>query len=103
MSYFARTSALGQRGQEHVGGNVAVSALQRYLCDHPGQSIPLRRGASTVEVVLIDDDALAVTASSRTFRLSDEDLERMHSWIQSNRHDLASEICIDDCQKERSA
>ncbi|GHO72284.1 hypothetical protein KSD_00550 [Ktedonobacter sp. SOSP1-85] len=80
-----------EQGQKHVGGNAVVSALQQYLCDHPGQSIPLQRNASTVEVVLIDDDALAITASSRPFRLSDEDLERMHAWIANNRHDLVDQ------------
>lgn len=72
-------------GQHHVGSNAAVSPLQQFLSDHPGESIPVRRGKDEHQIVVVDDDALAVTIHHRLFRLYEEELDQTHAWINSKR------------------
>ena len=76
---------VAERGQCHVGSNVEVAHLQQYLHDHPEESISIQQGKKEYQVVLVDDDALAVTSRHRPLRLYDDGLERAHAWINSKR------------------
>jgi hypothetical protein len=77
---------VGERGQQHVGGNTTVAPLQQYLWKHPGASIPLQRflfGALEAhQLVLVADDALAITTQQRLIRLYDDDIEQARRWLK---------------------
>jgi hypothetical protein len=61
---------------------VAVAPVQRYLCEHKGQRIPLQRGNETYQIVVVDDDQLAATTTHWFFRLNEDDLEQMKCWLK---------------------
>lgn len=73
------------RGQDHVGSNVAVVHLQQYLHERPGASIPIQQGKKEYQIVLVDDDALAVTTRRQSLHLYDGGLEQAHAWINGKR------------------
>ena len=54
---------------------MTVARLQQYLCDHPGQSIQIWRGKNEHQIVFLDDDALAVAANQRSFKLYEDELD----------------------------
>ncbi len=76
---------VAEKGQCHVGSNGEVAHLQQYLCEHPGASIPIQQGKKEYQIVLVDDDALAVTTRHRPLRLYDDGLEQAHAWINGKR------------------
>ena len=77
-------------GQHHVGNNVEVAYLQRYLCDHSGGTIPIRRDKHEHQIVFLDDDALAVTANQRSFKLYADELDQAHAWITTKRDEKSA-------------
>jgi hypothetical protein len=76
---------VAESGQRHVGGNVAVAPIQQYLCEHPGESLPIQRGKEVYQIVLVDDDACVVTTRHRHFWLYDDGREQALAWIKSKR------------------
>ena len=69
-------------GQRRVGSNSVVAPLQQYLCEHPGACIPIQQGKKEYQIVLVDDDALAVTSHHQPLRLYEDGLEQAHAWIK---------------------
>jgi hypothetical protein len=76
---------VGKQGQQAVGSNPQVAAIQQYLCEHPGESIPIRQGKREYEIVFLDDDAVAITKKLRPMRLYDGGIEQAYQWIESKR------------------
>lgn len=91
---------VGKHGQQTVGGNPQVAPIQQYLCQHPGESIPFWDGQRKCELILIDDDALAVTKKLNPKRLyTEDDIEQALQWV--NR-DAKSESRLVDLEKMAS-
>lgn len=72
---------VAEGGQRHVGSNGMVAPLQQYLCEHPGAFIPIQQGKKEYQIVLVDDDALAVTSRHQSLHLYEDGLEWAHAWI----------------------
>lgn len=70
-----------ERGQQTVGGNADLAPIQQYLCAHPGQPIEIRRGKNLYQLVVVDDDALAITENVGPIRLSEDDIDQAQCWI----------------------
>jgi hypothetical protein len=77
---------VGAAGQRTVGGNTSVVKLQQYLCDHPGECIQIQRGKDAYQIVLIDDDGLAIAQNQRLVRLYEDDIEQAQRWVMEQRH-----------------
>lgn len=71
-----------EQGQRMVGGNANLAPIQQYLSDHPGRSIEIRRDKDTQQIVVVDDDAQAVTETTRPIRFSEDDIEQARCWIR---------------------
>jgi hypothetical protein len=71
---------VGEQGQQTVG-NTKVAKLQQYLCGHPGECIEIRRDSVTCRILLVADDAFAITETHSLIRLNKDDIEQAQHWI----------------------
>jgi uncharacterized coiled-coil protein SlyX len=74
---------VAEEGQRHVGSNIVVVHLQQYLHEHPGMPITIHQGKKECQLILVDDDALAVTTRHRPLRLYEDGLEQAHRWVEA--------------------
>jgi len=73
---------VGKHGQQTVGGNPKIAPIQQYLCQHPGESIPFWDNNRKYELILMDDDALAVTKKLNARKLyTEDDIEQLLQWV----------------------
>lgn len=72
---------IGGKGQQAIGGNTQVAPIQQYLCLHPGECVQIQQGKREYQIIMVDDDAVAVTKNLRPVRLHEGYIELAHQWI----------------------